>query len=51
MIKIYRLNPMPKEMGSFENGILKMNNQDPIEITEEEVIRRFNRGYWRCGEV
>ena len=50
MIKIYRLNPMPKEMGSYKDGILYMGNQKPIEITEEEVIKRFNRGYWRTGE-
>ncbi len=49
-MKIYRLNPEPKLMGSFENGILKMNNRDPIKATEKEVLKRFNRGIWRCSK-
>lgn len=50
MIEIYRLNPNPKKMGSFENGILKMNNKE-FEMTEDEVRNKFNRGYWRTGEI
>lgn len=50
MIKIYKLTPMPKEMGSFKNGILKINNKE-IPMTEKKVLDRFNRGYWRCANV
>jgi hypothetical protein len=49
-MKIYRLNPEPELQGSFNNGILKLNNQDPIKATEEEILKRFNRGYWRCSK-
>ena len=51
MIEIYKLTPMPVKIGSFKQGILKINNQESIEITREEVLKRFNRGYYRCGEV
>ena len=51
MIKIYKLTPMPKEIGSFENGILKIGNQKEFEMTKEKVLKRFNRGYYRTGEI
>ena len=48
LMKIYKLTPEPKLMGSFNNGILKINGKE-FKTTEEEVLNRFNRGYWRCG--
>lgn len=51
MIQIYRLTPEPELMGSFSDGILTMVGQDTIKATREEILRRFNRGYWRCGEI
>ena len=51
MIKIYKLTPMPEEIGSFENGILKMGNQKEFEMTRNEILNRFNRGYYRTGEI
>lgn len=48
MIKIYKLNPEPIFKGSFNNGILEINNKK-IKMTEEEIIKIYNRGYWRCG--
>lgn len=51
MIEIYRLNPNPVKIGSFRYGILKINDQESIEATREEVLKRFNRGYYRCGEI
>lgn len=42
--------PMPKEIGSFENGILKINGKE-FEMGEDEVKDRFNGGYYRTGEI
>ena len=50
MIKIYKLKPMPIEVGTFDHGILKIKGQKSIEVTREEVLDRFNRGYYRTGE-
>jgi hypothetical protein len=50
MLIIYKLNPLPEKKGSFENGVLKIQNQNPIKTTEKEVLERFNRGYWRVGK-
>lgn len=49
MLKIFKLCPKPELRGDFEDGILKLINQDPIKVTEEEVLMRFNRGYWRVS--
>lgn len=51
MIKIYRLTPVPIEIGLFDNGILNMKNQNPVKATRDKILDRFNRGYYRCGEV
>lgn len=53
MLNIYHIegkNPILVRRGYFSNGILHINNKE-IEMTEEEVRDRFNRGYWRCGKV
>ena len=50
MIKIYKLMPMPKEVGLFKNGILKIGGKE-FKTSKEEILKRFNRGYWRTGEV
>ena len=54
MINIYRLEGNKPELtfkGSFDNGILKIYGKEFEIKTEEEVIKEFNRGYWRCVEV
>ena len=51
MIEIYRLTPKPIKIGSFRYGILKIKGQESIETTKEDVLKRFNRGYYRCGEI
>lgn len=47
MIKIFRLTPIPIESGTWDNGILEINNKS-IKISENDLIKRFNSGYWRC---
>jgi hypothetical protein len=47
MIKIFQLTPEPILKGTFENGILLINDKE-LRVTKEEVLDRFNRGYWRC---
>lgn len=50
-MKIYRFNnPDPELCGVFENGILKLDNQPPIKISEAKILEMFNRGYWRCSK-
>jgi hypothetical protein len=50
MIKIYKLVPEPKLMGSFSNGILEINGKE-FEMTRDEILNHFNRGYYRTGEI
>lgn len=50
MIKIYKLVPEPKLMGFFSDGILKINGKE-FEMTRDKVLDRFNRGYYRTGEI
>lgn len=51
MLNIYRLTPIPIKVGEFKNGILIIENQKEIKTSKEEILKRFNRGYWRTGEV
>jgi hypothetical protein len=50
MIKIYKLMPKPKEVGSFENGILKINGKE-YKMSISEVLDRYNGGYYRIGKI
>lgn len=49
-MKIYRLNPDPVLVGSYKNGILRIGGNEPIDATEKEVLKHYNRGYYRCGK-
>lgn len=45
---IYRLNPDPVEIGSYEKGIVSIGNVKK-EMSEKEVLDRFNKGYYRIS--
>ena len=48
MIIIYKLSPDPVKVGTYDNGIVKINEIERA-MSEEDVLMRFNRGYYRCG--
>ena len=45
---IYKLSPEPKPVGSYNKGIVKIGGIKK-EMSEEEVMKRFNTGYFRLG--
>ena len=49
-MKIFKLNPDPVLIGNFENGLLRIGGNEPIDATEKEVLKHYNRGYYRCGK-
>lgn len=52
-INIYKLiqnDPTFRLMGSFKDGVLKIDNKE-IKMTEDEVLNRFSRGYWRISKI
>ena len=53
-LQIYRLKldkPEFEKKGIYKQGFLYMDNQDPIEMSEEDVIKRFSHGYWRISRI
>ena len=53
MFNIYRIegnDPKLVRKGYFSNGIVYINDKE-IKMTKEDVLKRFSRGYWRCGII